>query len=334
LPHVLVTGANGHVGNQIAAELVEHGYRVRAMVRRVEEAKREIEILRHPAVEVVGGDIRDNDSVTRAVTGCEGVFHVAAVYAVHAKDPQRDIIDPAVLGALNVLQAAKVARVRRVVLTSSLTAIGNSSTPKHPLDESQWNDAATEPYARAKTLAERQARAFADESGLDLVSINPTMAIGPGFSRHTPSTQLFDNAIRGLLPILPPLVFTFVDVRDVAIAHRLAFERPEAKGRYLCGNVTVPLRGIFEAMHRADPNIRIPRFDLPRAFFPILPAMDWLQSKWLGTTRLMTAESLKEYAHGAPFISNARICRDLGWKPRSFNKTVRDTLVWIRAHNP
>src|SRR5260221_12725793 len=174
MPLVLVTGANGHVGNQITAELVEHGYHVRALVRRVEEAKHEIETLRHPSVEVVGGDIRDADAVTRAVAGCNGVFHVAAVYAVHAKDPQRDIIDPAVNGALNVLRAAKVAGVRRVVLTSSLTAIGNSSTPEHPLDESQWNDAATEPYARAKTLAERQARAFADESGLDLVAVNPT----------------------------------------------------------------------------------------------------------------------------------------------------------------
>src|SRR5450432_3847116 len=106
MPLVLVTGANGHVGNQLTAHLVQHGYRVRAMVRKPDEAKREIEILRHPAVEVVAGD-------TRAVAGCEGVFHVAAVYTMHAADPQRDVIDPAVNGSLNVLRAARQAGVRR-----------------------------------------------------------------------------------------------------------------------------------------------------------------------------------------------------------------------------
>ncbi len=332
MPLVLVTGANGHVGNQLAAHLVEHGYHVRAMVRRPDDAKRAIEILRHPFVEVVAGDIRDTDAVTRAVAGCEGVFQVAAVYTMHAADPQRDIIDPAVTGALNVLRASKLAGVRRVVLTSSLVAMGNLSTPEHPLDESNWNDAATEPYAKAKTLAERRSREFADASGLDLVCVNPTLIVGPGFPHHTPSTQLFENAIRGLLPVLPPLAFTFVDVRDVASAHRLAFERPEANGRYLCGNVTVTMRTVFEYLHRIDPTIKIPRFDLPRIFLPFLPPLDWLQTKFFGTTRLMTSESVTEYASGAAYISTARIRRDLGWEPRRFDESVRDTLAWIRTH--
>ena len=300
-------------------------------MRHPEKARGQLEILTHPSVELVAGDIRDVAAVERAMPGCEGVFHVAAVYAVDAEDPQRDIIDPAVNGALNVLRAAKAAGVRRVVLTSSLTAIGNSSTRERPLDESRWNDAATEPYARAKTMAERKARAFADESGLDLVCINPTMVIGPGFVRHTPSTQLFENAMRGLLPLLPPLTFAFVDVRDVAAAHRLAFEHPEASGRYLCGHVTRTIREVFQSMHRADSKIHVPRFNLPRVFSPFLPAMDWLQTKLLGTTRLMTTESLREYASGSPYIDNSRIRRELGWEPRDFDQSVRDTIDWIHA---
>jgi dihydroflavonol-4-reductase len=312
---------------------VERGYSVRAMVRQPDTARAQVDILRHPSVEVVAGDVRDYSAVERAAHGCEGVFHVAAVYAVDAADPQRDIIDPAVNGALNVLRAARVAGVRRVILTSSLTAIGNSSTREHPLDESRWNDAATEPYARAKTLAERKARALADESGVDLVCLNPTMIIGPGFARHTPSTQLFQNAMRGLLPLLPPLTFTFVDVRDVAVAHRLAYERPEANGRYICGHLTMPLREVFESMRRADPTIHVPRFNLPRALSPFLPAMDWLQSKLLGTTRLMTTESLREYASGTPYVDNSRIRTELGWEPREFDESVRDTIGWIRARH-
>lgn len=331
VPLVLVTGANGHVGNQLVADLVAHGYRVRAMARRPDDAKRGIEILRDPNVEVVAGDIRDPEAVTRAVTGCEGVFQVAAVYTMHSADPQRDVIDPAVNGALNVLRAAKATGVRRVVLTSSLAAMGSRSTPEHPIDESFWNDAATEPYSKAKTLAERRSREFADACGLDLVCINPTMIIGPGFAHHTPSTQLFENAARGLLPVLPRLAFTFVDVRDVANAHRLAFEKPEASGRYICGNVTVTMRAVFECLHGIDPRIKVPRFDLPRFFLPFLPPMDWLQTKLLGTGRLMTAESLKEYASGAAYVTNARIRRGLGWEPRSFEESVRDTLTWVRA---
>ncbi len=328
---VLVTGANGHVGNQLTAHLVQHGYRVRAMVRKPDVAKRDIEILRHPSVELVAGDIRDVDAVSRAVAGCEGVFQVAAVYSMHAADPQRDIIDPAVNGALNVLRAAREAGVRRVVLTSSLVAMGNRSTPDHPLDESNWNETPVDPYAKAKTIAERRSWEFARESGLDLVCVNPTLIIGPGFPHHTPSTQLFENAIRGLLPVLPPLEFTFVDVRDVATAHRLAFEKPEANGRYLCGNVTVTMRAVFECLHRIDPTIPVPNYNLPAFLLPFMPPLDWLQTKLLGTTRLMTSASVKEYATGAAYISNARIRCELGWEPRPFQESVRDTLVWIRA---
>ncbi len=328
---VLVTGANGHVGNVLVSHLVEHGYRVRALVRRPDDARREVPTLIHPQVEIVAGDIRDAAAVSRAVEGCEGVFQVAAVYAMHSADPQRDVIDPAVEGTLTVLRAAKAAGVHRVILTSSLVAIGNSGTKEKPLDETQWNDAATEPYALAKTLSERRARAFADESGLDLVSVNPTLVIGPGFPRHTPSTQIFENAIRGLLPLLPPLEFTFVDVRDVALAHRLAFENASATGRYLCGAFTIGMRPLFETMHRVDPRVSVPRWDMPRAFFPFLPAMDWTQTKLLGTSRLMTAESIKEYASGAAIIDNSRIRRELGWSPRPLEDSVRETLAWVRA---
>ena len=330
---VLVTGANGHVGNQLAVHLVDRGYHVRAMVRQPDEARKQVDILRHPSVEVVSGDVRDAAAVEHAVQGCEGVFHVAAVYAVFAKDPERDILQPAIEGALNVLRAAKAARVRRVVLTSSMVAMGNASTREQPLDESRWNDAATEPYAKAKTLAERRARAFADESGLDLVSINPTMVIGPGFARHTPSTQLLDNIMRGLLPVLPPFAFALVDVRDVAVAHRLAYETPAAAGRYLCGDVTVTLRQLCESMHRADPKIRVPRLNLPKLFMPTLPAMDWIQSKLMGTPRQITRESIHEYAAGTPYIDNSRMRRELGWSPRSIDSSVRDTIGWLRSRD-
>ena len=215
MKHVLVTGANGHVGGALVHLLAEQGYRVRASVRNpgAEEKTRN---LRDWGAEVVEADLMRPETLTRALQGMDGLFQVAAVYATVARDPQREIIDPSIIGGLNVLRAAHGAGVKKVVFTSSVAAVGSHAPPEQPLTEADWNDRAVAPYFIAKTRAERSAWEFAQTQGLKLVVINPCAVIGPGFYRHTPSTQYLEELLRGRLPMVLPLGFSFVDVRDVA----------------------------------------------------------------------------------------------------------------------
>ena len=227
----LVTGAAGHLGTSLTELLVARGHQVRAALRGSDDPKK-TGPLRKLGVEVVEADVLDAAAVERAAQGMDALFHLAAVFRFVTDDPDA-IIEPAVRGAEHALRAAKKAGIGRVVLTSSAVAVGTRRLQDRPLDERDWNDAATNAYGRAKTLAERKAWALAGEIGVDLVCLNPTCLLGPGFTRHTPITLPVAQMVFGEAPVTVAIAANYVDTRDVALAHLAAFETAGASGRYV-----------------------------------------------------------------------------------------------------
>ena len=122
----LVTGANGHVGNNICRLLVQRGEPVRAMIR----ATADPAPLQGLDVEIVHGDILDTDAVGRAVEGCGRVYHTAAGFLMWAKDTERSIIRPSVDGTRNLMKAAAKAGVEKVLYISTGGTIGFASAPE------------------------------------------------------------------------------------------------------------------------------------------------------------------------------------------------------------
>ena len=180
----LVTGANGHLGNNICRMLVERGERVRAMIR----DSASDEPLRALDLEIVRGDIMDPQSTERAAAGCGRVYHTAAGFVMWSKDPERDIIRPSVDGTRHVMEAAAKAGVEKVMYTSTTGTMGFSTTPR-PLDETNFN---TEPhtyYVRGKIAAEKEAFAIAKRTKLPITSIHPGLILGPRFYKLSESVQ-------------------------------------------------------------------------------------------------------------------------------------------------
>jgi len=329
MKNVVVTGANGHVGYNLVRLLKERGYQVRATVRDVNDEQK-TRPLRECECELVSADLMEPETLKPAMDGMDGLFQVAAVYRTYAKDPEKEIVEPSVIGGMNALKAAHAAGVKKVVFTSSVAAIGSNAPVDRPLNEDDWNDDASSPYFRAKTEAERHAWAYAGESGLHLVVINPGAIIGPGFFRHTPSTLMFEQVIRGQLPFCLPTGFTFVDVRDVASAHLLAYEREDAQGRYLACDRYLSMPDLMGFLREMDPALKAPRMTLPRRFLPMIPPMDWLQHQFLGTPRQITRAMVAEMGGRYQRASGERLRKDLGWTTIDFKQSVRDTLDWIR----
>jgi len=329
-PLVLVTGANGHLGYNLVQQLLARGYRVRAGVRDPADSGKIAPLVALGAAPVAA-ELSDREALNDAARGVAGVFHVAAVLQMWARNPDEEILRPTVEGMRNVLEAAARARVRRVVVTSSIAAVGVEGTLERPLTESNWHERATTPYAIAKTRAERLAWQLAERDGLDVVSVIPATIIGPGFHRHTPITRLFELVLRGWMPVALPADTSYVDVRDVAAAEIAAFETPSASGRYIASADFVPMRELLQLIALRAPEVRVPRTVLPIRLLPPLIAIDWLVNKLFSVPRQLTSEMFDEFAGRRTICSAARSERELGWRPRSIAESVGATVDWVRA---
>ncbi|MBN2378824.1 NAD-dependent epimerase/dehydratase family protein [candidate division WOR-3 bacterium] len=325
---VIVTGANGHLGYTLTKLLLEKGYKVRATVRNTDPER--IGHLLELDAEIVQADIMKPETLKQAMKGIDGVFQVAAVYKLWAKDPEKEIIDPCVKGGLNVLEAASHAKIKKIIFTSSTAAVGNHAPADRALNEEDWNTDARLAYVKAKTIAERKAWEFSKKNDLNMVAVNPGAIIGPGFFRHTPSTEVLELALRNKLPGIPPYSFTYVDVRDVARLHLAAYEAKNAEGRYIAADKYLTLSELLEEVKRIDDSIKIPKMKLSAPTLRFFSAFDWLGNKLFGNDRQMTLESVSEFANRRSYLTADKAKKELGWKPMDFTKSLRDTLDWIK----
>ncbi len=327
---VCVTGAAGFIAAHLVADLLARGYRVRGTVRDPQSDK--YGFLRDfpgadDRLELIGADLLDPPSFQDAVKDCEFVLHTASPYALDVKDPQRDLVDPAVKGTRAVLEAcAKEGGVRRVVVTSSMAAITDEPDSERVLTEEDWNDKSSlsrNPYYYSKTLAEREAWRFVEEHepGFDLVTINPFLVIGPSLTPEiNQSNRVFIDLLTGAFPGIMSIHWGFVDVRDVARAHRLAMEVPEAAGRYICANETKSMREVVELLREQGyGDYKLPKLGLDCAagdFMAVLSSYFYPKG---------TGSYLRTHIGRTPQFDHTKIRQELGLEFIPVADTIRDT---------
>ena len=229
MTRALVTGGCGFLGSWIVRQLVERGETVRVLAIAGESRENIADL----DVEVVEGDVRSRSSVEEVVSGCEVVFHAAAIYDDFAPDPSV-MYDVNMRGTFNVMEASRRASVDRVIYTASIVSLGRpqlGGTADESAPYECWDlDFA---YSRSKFHSREIAEYFADW-GMDVRVVCPGVVLGPGDLRPTPSGQLIVSAFtKGM----PALHFdggaSYVDVRDAARVHLLADERGRAGERYI-----------------------------------------------------------------------------------------------------
>lgn len=244
---VLVTGATGFVGSHVVRVLLERGYVVHAGER---ECGRADFLKRLPGAEnlkIFSMNLFDVDSLRAAIVGCEDVIHCAAALHISAKDVQKDVVDPSVIGVENVCSIMK--GVKRVVHTSSIAAIRSTSYSNgQTFSRKDWcNDATLEdnPYGLAKSLAEQNIRSWAKTNSVRLVTIHPSVVFGPVLhKRHTEGSMSYlKHFVKGP-PFVLDMEINFCDVRDVAIAHVNALEMGDNGGRHIIHTKSMDMREI------------------------------------------------------------------------------------------
>lgn len=322
----LLTGATGFVGSAVARALLGAGFPVRALARPNSPRFH----LGDLDLEFVEGDLRDADSVVRAVKGARYVFHVAADYRLWARDP-REIFAANVDGTRNVMQAALRAGVERVVHTSSVATLGlrpdgTAADESNPLSESQGIGA----YKRSKIAAERLVEAMIVRDGLPAVIVNPSTPVGPRDVKPTPTGRIIVEAACGRIPGFVDTGLNLVHVDDVAAGHLAALEHGVVGERYVLGGANVTfadmLADIAWLVGRKPPRLRIPR----AAVMPIAYAAEAL-ARFTGREPFATVDGVR-MAKYRMFFTAAKAERDLGYRPRPYIAGLEDAIQWFREN--
>ncbi|MER6784878.1 NAD-dependent epimerase/dehydratase family protein [Streptomyces sp. NPDC000658] len=332
---VLVTGGSGFVAAHLVQQLLERGYRVRTTVRSLANTAklRPLRALQdaHPGrLDLFEADLLADGSFDEATQGCAVVFHVASPFLMpeKIKDGRRDVVEPALRGTRNVVDAVNRTRtVERLVFTSTVGAIFGDYVDVRGMDgqvlsEKYVNTTSTvenNPYHYAKTAAETAAReAEAAQDRWRMVAVNPGLILGPSLTPASDSGSLFllDELFKGYFFYgAPDFSFTTADVRDVAAAHIAAAERPGAHGRYI---VAAPEMTSFHQMsailRRHYPGER----RLPRTALPHWPV------RLLGPAFGLSQTYIRNHL-GIRFpVDNRRSVEELGLVYRPIEETLTD----------
>jgi dihydroflavonol-4-reductase len=317
----LITGATGFVGWHVARLLVERGVRVRALVR---PASR----LRELDVETVSGDLRDPDSLRKAVEGCGAVFHVAADYRLWVPDPA-EMLRSNVDGTRNLLESARNAGVERVIYTSTVGCIGliegGIGDENTPVTVEDMKGA----YKRSKFLAEQVAMEYA-RSGFPVVIVNPTAPIGDHDFKPTPTGKIVLDFMRGAMPAFIDAGLNLVDVKDVAQGHWLAYMQGHPGERYILGCENLTLEQIFRKLARAT-GLAAPSLKLPYAVAFAAGAVGTAWSRvWGGEPRV--ALDAVRMTRKKMWVSNGKAVRELGFSPMGVDQALDRAVGWFRSN--
>lgn len=322
----LVTGATGFIGAAVVRALLAAGREVRVLARRDSD----IANLTGLKVEQAYGDLCDPDSLRQALAGCQHLYHVAAHYALWAKDPSI-FYEVNVRGTRCLFEAARDVGLERMVYTSTIGAIGlprdgGPGTEETPVSLSQM----TGHYKRSKYLAEQEVLRFARE-GLPVIIVNPSAPVGEGDIKPTPTGQVIVDFMKGRMWAYIETGMNLVDVEDVAVGHLLAMDRGRVGERYILGNANLSLREIFDTLSGLT-GIKAPRMKVPwQGVLPLAYANHWLADFVTHRPPRIPLEGVRMAKYRMHYdCTKAR--RELGLPQTPIDTALEKAVRWFRKH--
>jgi nucleoside-diphosphate-sugar epimerase len=285
MSRVCVTGAAGFIAGHVITDLLDDGHVVHATVRDLgDDAKRaHLDALKeqYPGkLQLFEADLLEQGTLDAALEDCDALIHTATAVILAAPDPQKQIIDVAVKGTQNVLDAvARAPGVERIVMTSSIAAVINYEQQDKTYTEDDWctsDDMWLDPYGMGKTQSERLLWEFVDKHAdrVQAVAINPSVVIGPPLAKHhiRSSLAFIRDLVGWTYPACAPMRLHLVDVGDVSKGHVHALTSNDAVGqRIIFSDRPMSIREISEVLSR---KYKTPQRELPRLILYIAAYLD------------------------------------------------------------
>jgi dihydroflavonol-4-reductase len=332
---VLLTGISGFLGSHTAIQLLQKGYEVTGTLRDLKRADHIRQILGEHAntdkLTFALAELSDGKVWIKLTEGVDFIQHIASPFPRTLPKHEDELILPAKNGVLNILKAASANKVKRVVLTSSSSAVlygKEAGKESGTFDENTWTDIMqlkdTTPYFRSKTIAEHAAWDFidSDHSGMELVTVLPGAILGPVLEDDFgTSANIVLKMLDGSIPALPNIGFDVVDVRSVADMLILAMELPQAANeRFISSAGYLSFDAISALLKEKYPERKIPKMILPNFLTRVFAFFDkTLQPVLLDLGVIRKAD-------------NRKAIKVLNWKPIVNSEAViacADSLIGL-----
>ncbi len=321
-----VTGATGFLGSHVARVLAEQGAGLRLLVR----SSSDLRNIEGVNADRVSGDLRDAQSIEKAMSGCDVVFHVAADYRLWAPDSDQ-MYRSNVEGTRATLNAARKNRVRRVVYTSSVatmgfTADGNSADENSPVSlENMIGN-----YKRSKYMAEEIAISEG-RNGLDVVIVNPSTPVGERDIKPTPTGRIILDFLKKKFPAYVDTGLNLVDATQCARGHVAALEKGRSGERYILGGENLTLKQILDKLAAItglpSPTIKVPYF----VALATGVVDEIVTGRIRGREPRATIDAVR-MGRKKMFVSSAKAERELGWNPPPVDNALRRAVEWFQSN--
>lgn len=340
---ILVTGGTGYIGSWVVKGLLEHGHTVRLTVRNKSQKEKyqfltDIAKKNEGSLEIWEADLLITGSFDEVAKGCDSIAHMASPFILKVKDAQRDLVDPAVKGTTNVLEAAnKSNSVKKVVLTSSVVAIyGDNIDMKNQnlsiLTEEHFNTSSSlshQPYPYSKVQAEKKAWEMAKQQSFwELIVINPSFVMGPSLTSISQSESLkfMTDMLTGKFKFgAAELYMAYVDVRDVAKAHIFCLEN-KAEGRHILSERVTDMLSFANIIREHYGNTyKLPKSNNPKWLISLIGGLFGLSRKYVKNNvgipiQLDTNKSIEKL--NLNYISLEQTVKDMVEQMESFERTT------------
>ena len=322
----LITGANGHLGNNLLRLLLSKGHAVRATVRNVSNTQPFDEL----CCEVTHADLLDKQSLLAAFRGIKNVYAVGAAFKMWSKNPKKDIYDNNVRGTQNLFEAAATTGVQNIVYVSSVAALDFTQLPAK--EENGYNRDRRNWYYNSKNDSDQLALTLGKKYGIRTVLVLPSAMIGGVAHRLSYSNRLAWQILNGEVPIDTNITINWIDVKDVAWGAYQAMQQGEDGERYILANeqhTSIRESVAIASTLYPELKLKIPK-RVPKFLLYAVAGIMEIGSKILGREPLLQRHYLDMfYGLNQDYdISKAR--RALGFNPRPSREALIQTLRYLK----
>lgn len=326
---VLVSGANGHLGNNLVRLLLSRGFQVRASVRNLDNST----ALQDLPCELVAADITDKASFIRALQGVDTFYAVGAAFKLWARDPQKEIYDVNMQGTRNTIEAAAAAGVKKIIYVSSIAALDYTHTPTR--ESNGYNPDRRDAYYNSKNDGEKLAFQLARELGIELVSVMPGAMIG---SEAALPLNVSYDVLRLILtkqiPVDTGIALNWVDVKDVAEGCYLAALHGKPGERYILANEKCmsisDTTGLAQKLY-PQLQLKIPAA-VPKIVLYTIAGLMQFAARLQGKAPVITTKDIAMFSGLQQDFDISKARTELGFNPKSSEEAVREALAYLMEH--